>query len=892
MLGVLAQSTANAQVFSPGELAQDHAELDSLQRCDACHTSRKKSVDRKKCLQCHTVVQTRARARKGFHGQASVRGKGCETCHSEHKGRDAVLVNWPAGMQKRFNHNQTGWTLKDAHLDVKCVKCHETRRQVAKDVRAYLKKNPGTQTFLGLDKTCTTCHFDEHRDSLKQDCLKCHDQKKWKSQPRFKHDEAWKLEGAHAEVKCDKCHESLKDPNYNPRAFPKPRAADYLKASPLEHEDCLDCHKDPHRKRFGDDCLDCHTMKDWSVAPRASQKRKLEIHRKTAFPLVGRHQKVPCGHCHVRLRNGKRKLVGIPHKRCDQCHPTAHPELEEAAERAGADAVDGADGVGRKVPGCDDCHTEEGYQPSTYTLKRHEKARYQLEDAHVSVACVDCHQQQLGGPREVGDAKRVRGYLAAQVLSPWLLAASDLDLKQCTTCHDSPHREQFEDKACVDCHSRDTWHMADDFDHGEKTDYPLEGKHTEVACDSCHEKETDEAGEFVRYADLEFESCSACHGDQHYGQFRKLEPVLDCQKCHQTKAFDALLFKHNDPAYSNWPLKGKHEDAKCEGCHLTTTLAPGAEVVRYRPTPTECALCHEDNHDGAYREASRLVKKPWEQTDSTGATPGDTRPAQPMSQTGVQANSTPVGWTLPQTHLTSSLDKSTDCTVCHQVSSWRDMRFNHSSTGFPLKGRHKQVRCEGCHDEGHETDLSTDCASCHDNIHGVLGTECAQCHNEEGFQRPVMQVSRHARTSFPLLGKHAVASCRDCHTDVAGLSFMQAPSDCFACHQAEVPLAGANVVDHSTFPSTCGTCHMPSNWQAANFRQHDRCFPIRLGSNHFGYSCSRCHTQGLPAVTGTCADSGVSCISCHSCESGEHGGVAGYECADRKCYQCHPGGRG
>ncbi|MEL6547716.1 MAG: hypothetical protein AAFQ82_24035, partial [Myxococcota bacterium] len=80
--------------------------------------------------------------------------------------------------------------------------------------------------------------------------------------------------------------------------------------------------------------------------------------------------------------------------------------------------------------------------------------------------------------------------------------------------------------------------------------------------------------------------------------------AADCAHCHQTESFAATLFDHNDPAYSDYPLEGRHRGVACEECHGTVELKTEngpLGVVRYRPVPKTCTGCHSDYHNGALR---------------------------------------------------------------------------------------------------------------------------------------------------------------------------------------------------------------------------------------------------------------------------------------------------
>ena len=52
-------------------------------------------------------------------------------------------------------------------------------------------------------------------------------------------------------------------------------------------------------------------------------------------------------------------------------------------------AVRGAPHAGR----CEDCHTVDGFQPSTFSLARHQSSAFPLKGAHAAMACEDCHRK-------------------------------------------------------------------------------------------------------------------------------------------------------------------------------------------------------------------------------------------------------------------------------------------------------------------------------------------------------------------------------------------------------------------------------------------------------------------------------------------------------------------
>jgi hypothetical protein len=852
---------AAAQVFSPGELIQAHKELDSLKSCRKCHSEGDK-VDPALCLACHTELRDRIQKKEGYHA-APERSKDCQTCHPDHRGRAAAAVKWPGGKQASFKHQDVGWPLEGAHGKLACEKCHDARHVADPAERAAQAKKAGT-TFRGLSRACASCHFDEHRGQLGADCATCHDLETWKPAPKFEHVKFYKLEGAHGKVACDKCHAATPDPKFDAASFPPPRAATFLKMKPVAHGACTDCHQDPHQNRMGADCTACHTQTKWTEITRSD---KLDFHDKTAYPLKGRHRLVECAACHPANKQGQKHLKPIAHDTCSACHPNAHPDLPEKSPAAE----------------CSNCHTVDGYLPVRYTAADHETTRYPLKDAHRAAACPDCHLKKLGDPLAAVKTP-VAKFLAPQAVSPWRLRAKGKTFDACTACHTKGHRDQFAPRDCAVCHTGQAWTPAPRFNH-DKTRYKLEGPHRKAACQRCHGTLRDAEGPFVRYRNVPFADCAPCHGDVHYGQFRQLAPTFACAQCHEVSAFTKVKFTHKSAAFSDFPLAGAHDKAACARCHPKVRLAaPGAvtDTVRYRPTPKDCELCHEDEHQGKYREASRLLSK--------AGDPGF-EPMPEVSEAAVTAAVKADSWAAPQAWFSPLRENPTRCAACHAESSWRKVRFSHDVTGFPLRGSHVAAACGGCHKGVGKDAPARECTACHADVHrGELGRDCAACHDETDFRRPVMPLARHAQTSFPLEGAHAVAPCAECHRNAVDAGFRSAPRQCLACHAGDVPRASASVPSHAGFSPNCGQCHTAVDWRAASYLAHDRCFPIGPTTHHAGYACSQCHTRGIPPATPTCGGSGVSCMACHGSEAARHAEVNGYEAKDRKCYECHSGG--
>src|SRR5690606_1087275 len=81
---------------SPGPPTVEHKDLDNQSRCNDCHVNGSKELSNDKCLACHdhSDLKKRIAAGEGYHSSAKVRGRKCETCHIEHKGRTFDIMGW------------------------------------------------------------------------------------------------------------------------------------------------------------------------------------------------------------------------------------------------------------------------------------------------------------------------------------------------------------------------------------------------------------------------------------------------------------------------------------------------------------------------------------------------------------------------------------------------------------------------------------------------------------------------------------------------------------------------------------------------------------------------------------------------------------------------------
>ncbi|HET9571989.1 MAG TPA: cytochrome c3 family protein [Bacteroidales bacterium] len=514
--------TLSAQI-SPGELSNAHANLEGVSNCTNCHTVGNK-VTNDHCLACHPEIRSNQATKKGYHGSVDVMGKNCFACHNEHHGRTFRLINFN---KKTFDHRKTGFELKGVHATLDCQNCHQAEHI------ANVKLKQKRSTYLGLNKNCLTCHDDFHQGNMSSNCLECHRFDSFKNPKAFDHNKThFPLLGKHKTLNCKECHKNELVHGKIRQGFKNLRFAN-----------CNACHQDVHDNKFGQNCKKCHQENSFTSIRNDS----VFNHDKTDFPLLGKHRLLECKQCHQSGNMTK----PLKHGRCSDCH-------QDITHR-GEFAVNG------KSPDCAECHDNNGFLPSTYTVERHNASAFKLSGAHEATSCMTCHYKEGNWHfRTIG--------------------------KKCVDCHKDEHQglisEKFYKQAtCTECHNESNWKTVS-FDHNQ-TKFKLDGKHAELACKACHYAKNDR-GEIVQKFEGLSTNCNACHTDEHAGQF-EVDGKTDCARCHQTSRWKDSKFDHNS---SRFKLEGAHQAVACAECHKLISTPKGT-FVEYKFKDIECSRCHQ-----------------------------------------------------------------------------------------------------------------------------------------------------------------------------------------------------------------------------------------------------------------------------------------------------------
>lgn len=637
--------------------------------CSDCHRT-SGNYSSFSCIDCHehnrTDMDNEHRGVNGYIYQSSA----CFNCH-------------PKGDENgAFNHNNTGFQLIGAHLNVECSRCH-------------------TAGISGpIQSECVACHEQSsllaaspnHKaPGFPVNCAECHNSSAWLPS-LFVHTNNFPLTGKHLNTRCNSCHES-----------------GFSSTNSL----CKDCHNSellsvsdpPHSTLgFSDVCSDCHSTASW--------KSVTYNHDGPYFPIFsGAHnnQWEHCSDCHT-------NNVSYSNTVCTNCHEHNQPEMSSAHSQV--------NGFLYNSSACLACHPA----GNVINAFNHSNSQFPLTGAHNSALCSDCHTSGYQGTSSECFSCHSNNYSGA--LNPNHSAAgishicsqchnttgwvpSDFDhsatgfaligghnLQQCSDCHTgsttgtsnqcfSCHGDDYTaslnpnhtaagiSQVCSQCHNSTAW-IPSSFDHS-TTGFPLAGGHNLSQCSDCHNGSTTGTNN----------QCASCH-QQNYNTAADpnhiaLSLPTDCNQCHTTSpGWAPATF----PIHNNfYPLVGAHFNIRdnCGSCHNGTYLS----------TPNTCYQCHTANFNSATNPNHVVLRFPH------------------------------------------------DCLECHSQNAWRPSSFNHDQQYFPIftgEHRNKWDNCERCHTNPSNFAVFS-CITCHEhnqtsmnnehrNVPGYqyLSSACYNCH--------------------------------------------------------------------------------------------------------------------------------------------------------------------
>jgi hypothetical protein len=364
--------------------------------------------------------------------------------------------------------------------------------------------------------------------------------------------------------------------------------------------------------------------------------------------------------------------------------------------------------------------------------------------------------------------------------------------------------------------------------------------------------------------------CRDCHTEIDFQVQRGLglhgqDPEAECSGCHPDHAgreFELIVWeegssKRFEHRRTGWALEGKHATLRCEQCHKQEFQRGGVIRLLQRKNPgdswlglqRDCLSCHEDRHQN----------------------------------------------TLAR-----------DCLSCHGPERWKPAsRFDHARTKYPLTGKHADTPCAKCHLVPDRIFLTSsqgqaipryrpleyaECSACHQDTHaGQLGPDCAKCHVTDGFKIVAPDKFDHAKTKYPLKGKHRNVECAECHDTQRAWGKKPKFESCDSCHKdthaGKATVAG-KVVD-------CASCHDVNGFKPSTYtveRHRESTYP--LAGKHETVACDRCHTKNPPGVLPAALGTAQVLMrpaheKCRDCHADLHGGQLVARDDAGACESCH-----
>jgi len=285
-----------------------------------------------------------------------------------------------------------------------------------------------------------------------------------------------------------------------------------------------------------------------------------------------------------------------------------------------------------------------------------------------------------------------------------------------------------------------------------------------------------------------------------------------CRTCHtehKGRDLDLAAFDKQrfDHAVTDFALRGGHQKAECAKCH--------EPARKYREAPHDCYACHKKD----------------------------------------------------DVHKASLGPK---CADCHTENSWKEAKFDHNKTRFPLLDKHADVKCADCHKDKNYRETPHACYACHKKDDdrkghkGQFGEKCETCHTAKLWKSSIF--NHDTETKYALRGKHRTIRCVDCHTS-GNIYKVKPASDCYACHKKDDK-------HKESLGKECGNCHSERDWkEKAKFDHNKSAFPL-LGK-HVDVECKACHKSTM------FKEAPKDCYACHK-KDDTHKGSLG-----QACEKCH-----
>ena len=222
---------------------------------------------------------------------------------------------------------------------------------------------------------------------------------------------------------------------------------------------------------------------------------------------------------------------------------------------------------------------------------------------------------------------------------------------------------------------------------------------------------------------------------------------------------------------------------------------------------------------------------------------------------------TEIKETIKNSHGFHFSVKDKNCAQCHKehfgrkfkLVNFNENKFNHTTTGFELKGKHAKIKCSKCHNPKFiivkklksksktYLGLNSNCLSCHEDEHrGQFAQNCTSCHSFDNWKTAKDRFD-HNRARFKLTGAHRKVDCYMCHkkkydekTKSTFVVFKNIKfSSCSNCHTDY----------HNGKFGKCVNCHSTSGWKLLKTKFDHNLTGYKLEGKHKMLKCEKCHSK-------------------------------------------------
>jgi hypothetical protein len=319
-------------------------------------------------------------------------------------------------------------------------------------------------------------------------------------------------------------------------------------------------------------------------------------------------------------------------------------------------------------------------------------------------------------------------------------------------------------------------------------------------CLACHSEISSRISKGIGYhnsPEVKGKLCFSCHSEHNGKEFNLIR-------------LDASSFDHTITGYK---LSKPHAAQECRKCHTAENISDPVLKARkntWLGVNSSCLTCHEDYHQQTL---------------------------------------------------------SSQCLKCHSDETFRPASgFDHSSARFKLNGKHRTVDCIKCHRVENINGKKfqefrglkfSNCTNCHNDPHqNKFGQNCRQCHTEESFSvRKNTMGFDHAKTGFPLEGKHMTVDCNSCHK--GKLSDPLRHGRCSDCHP---DYHKGQLIKNGISPD-CSECHSVNGFTSFSFTiERHNSGPFKLNDSHQAVPCMDCHRKN---EKWSFRNIGTVCRDCH-----------------------------